>query len=144
QSRRGFDQLQAHWGAGELSPVLLVFQTTDGSSAISSTRMEDLASYMLRIQADPSVQRVESVVSLDPRLSPEQYGMTSAGPTHIADGYGALAAQATVRQDTLLATVTSRYGQTDDRSKALVRAIRATPPPDGFRLLVGGGTAGVI
>jgi RND superfamily putative drug exporter len=144
QSRRGFDLLKEHWGAGELSPVLLVFQTTDGSNAISSTRMEDLASYMLRIQSDPSVQRVESVVSLDPRLSPEQYGVIYADPNHIADGYGALAAQATVRQDTLLATVTSRYGQTDDRSKALVRAIRATPPPDGFRLVVGGGTAGVI
>src|SRR5919204_3098741 len=32
QSRRGFDLLRAHWGEGELSPLLLVFQTTDGSS----------------------------------------------------------------------------------------------------------------
>ena len=43
-----------------------------------------------------------------------------------------------------MANVTSRFGQTDKRSKDLVRAIRATPPPAGFRLLVGGGTAGVI
>ena len=37
QSRRGFDQLQAHWGAGELSPVLLVLQTVDGTSPVTRT-----------------------------------------------------------------------------------------------------------
>jgi RND superfamily putative drug exporter len=49
-----------------------------------------------------------------------------------------------VRQDVFVAQVTSRFGQTDDRSKDLVRAIRATPMPAGLRLLVGGGTAGVL
>jgi RND superfamily putative drug exporter len=106
--------------------------------------VQDLANYMRRVQVDPSVQRVESVVSIDPRITPQQYALTLANPNHISDGYVQLAAQASVRQDTLLATATSRYGQTDDRSKELVRAIRATPPPPGFRLLVGGGTAGVI
>jgi RND superfamily putative drug exporter len=144
QSRRGFDLLQAHWGAGELSPVLLVFQTTDGSSPLRPDHVQDLANYMRRVQADASVQRVESVVSIDPRITPQQYALMFADPNHISDGYVQLAAQATVRQDTLLASATSRYGQTDDRSKELVRAIRATPPPPGFRLLVGGGTAGVI
>jgi RND superfamily putative drug exporter len=144
QSRRGFDLLQQHWGAGELAPVLLVFQTTDGSSPITGERMQDLASFMRRVQADPAVQRAEGVVDLDPRISPQQYGLIYADPGHIADGYAQVAAQASVRQDTVLMTVISRFGQTDDRSKALVRAIRATPPPAGFRLLVGGGTAGVI
>jgi putative drug exporter of the RND superfamily len=144
QSRHGFDLLQAHWGAGELSPVLLVFETTDGSNPISGDRMRDLAMFMRRVEADASVQRTEGVVSLDPRITPEQYALIYANPDRIGDGYAALAAQATVRQDTLLVTVVSRFGQTDDRSKALVRAIRATPPPGGFRLLVGGGTAGVI
>ena len=98
---------------------------------------------MRRVQADPRVQRVESIVSLDPRLTPDQYAlMFAAGQS--GDAYGYLAAAASVRQDILLASVTSRYGQTDDQSNDLVRAIRATPPPPGFRLLVGGGTAGVI
>ncbi|MBV9582214.1 MAG: MMPL family transporter, partial [Chloroflexi bacterium] len=74
QSRRGFDLLQAHWGAGELSPVLLVFQTTDGSSPLRADHIQALADFMRRVQADPSVQRVTSVVSVDPRITPEQYG----------------------------------------------------------------------
>ncbi len=144
QSRRGYDLLQAHWGAGELSPVLLVFQTVDGSSPLQPAHIQDLADFMRRVEADSAVERVESVVSLDSRITPEQYALIFADPNHISDGYAELAARATVRQDTLLASATSRFGQTDDRSKALVRAIRATPPPTGFRLLVGGGTAGVI
>ncbi len=144
QSRHGFDLLQAHWGDGELSPLLLVFQTSDGSSPMQADHIAALAQFMRRVQAHPSVVRVASVVTLDPRITPDQYQLMYADPNRIADAYGYLATQATVRQDILLAEVTSRFGQTDARSKDLVRAIRATPPPDGFRILVGGGTAGVI
>ena len=144
QSRRGFDLLRAHWGDGELSPLLLVFQTTDGSSPLTSDHVTALATFMRRVQADERVQRVESAVSLDPRITPEQYAVIYADPGRIGDAYGRLTAEATVRQDVLLATVTGHFGQTDNRAKDLVRSIRATPPPAGFRLLVGGGTAGVI
>jgi RND superfamily putative drug exporter len=144
QSRRGFDLLRTHWGDGELSPVLLVFQTTDGSSPLQADHIAGLADFIRRVQADPDVARVESVVSLDPRITPEQYALIYADPNRIPDAYGQAAARATVRQDTLVANVTSRFGQTDKRAKDLVRAIRATPPPAGLRLLVGGGTAGVI
>src|ERR1051326_4295204 len=102
QSRRGFDLLQAHWGAGELSPVLLVFQTSDGTSPMTPDRMQSLAEYVRRIEADPSVQRTEGVVSLDPRITPQQYGLIYADPSHISDAYAQIGAQATVRQDTLL------------------------------------------
>jgi putative drug exporter of the RND superfamily len=146
QSRRGYDLLRAHWGAGELAPLLLVFQTADGSSPLQpgTGRVQALATFMRRVAADPSVARVSSVVSLDPRISPEQYALVYADPNHIEDAYAQIAMQASVRQDTLVAQVTSRFGQTDDRSKELVRTIRATPPPPGFKMLVGGGTAGVI
>jgi RND superfamily putative drug exporter len=62
----------------------------------------------------------------------------------MVDAYARGAVLTSVRGGTTVARVTTRLGQTDDRSKALVRTIRATPPPDGFTLLVGGGTAGVI
>ena len=144
QSRRGFDLLQTHWGPGELSPVLLVFQTVDGSSPLRPDRVQALAQYMRRVETDARVQRTESIVTLDPRITPEQYALIYGDPAHITDLYAKIVSDATVRQDTVLANVTSRYGQTDNRAKDMVRAIRVTPLPNGFRLLVGGGTAGVI
>ena len=144
QSRRGFDLLRTHWGDGELAPLLLVFQTTDGTSPLQAEHVQGLADFMRRVQADPAVARVQSIVNLDPRITPEQYALIYADPNRIADAYGQLAARATVRQDTVVANLTSRFGQTDKRSKDLVRAIRAVPPPAGFSLLVGGGSAGVV
>jgi RND superfamily putative drug exporter len=144
QSRRGFDTLRAHWGEGELSPLILVFQTTDGSSPLAPQHVPGLVEFMNRVQAHPAVLRASSPVSLDPRITPEQYQGLYADSRNIRDVYARIAAQAAVHQDVLVAEVTSRYGQTDDRSKELVRAIRATSPPGGLRLLVGGGTAGVI
>src|SRR5436189_3937841 len=62
----------------------------------------------------------------------------------MVDAYARAAVLASVRGGATVARVTTRFGQTGNRAKELVRAIRATPPPDGFTLLVGGGTAGVI
>jgi putative drug exporter of the RND superfamily len=144
QSRRGFDLLRAHWGDGELSPIFVVFQTADGGSPLAPERIGGLVEFMVRVEADPAVTRVASPVTLDSRLTVDQYRLLYADPRHIADVYARIATATAVRQDILVASVTSRFGQTDDRSKALVRAIRATPPPDGLRVLVGGGTAGVL
>src|SRR5205085_4176946 len=58
QSRRGFDLLQAHWGDGELSPLLVVFQTIDGASPLQADRVGALAEFMRRVQAHSSVVRV--------------------------------------------------------------------------------------
>jgi putative drug exporter of the RND superfamily len=144
QSRRGFDLLSAHWGSGELAPLLLVFQTTDGTSPVQPERAQALAAFMRRVEAHPDVARARSIVSLDSRITPAQYALIYAAPDRIGDTYAQVVAEASARQDVVLAEVTSRFGQTDDRTKELVRSIRATPPPPGFRLLVGGGTAGVI
>jgi RND superfamily putative drug exporter len=144
QSRRGFELLRQHWGDGELSPVILVFAAQDGGYPLRPDLTPGLVEFMRRVEADPAVSRVSSPVSLDPRLTPEQYQLLYADPEHIADAYARVAVESAVRQDVVLGLVTSRYGQTDTRSKALVRAIRATPPPPGFKLLVGGGTAGVL
>jgi putative drug exporter of the RND superfamily len=144
QSRRGFDLLRVHWGDGELSPLLLVFQSTDGASPLQPIRIRALAEFMRRVQAHPSASQTLSIVTLDERITPQQYALMYSDPERIGDVYARAAVNASVRRDVVLAEVTSRFGQTDERSKELVRAIRATPPPPGFRLLVGGGTAGVI
>ncbi|HEX2186847.1 MAG TPA: MMPL family transporter, partial [Chloroflexota bacterium] len=146
QSRQGFDLLREHWGAGEVAPLLLVFQTTDGGSPLRPDHVVGLHEFLRRVQADPRVERVESIVTLDSRLTPAQYRLLygAGDPARGGDGLAGALAQATVRADTVVARVTVRFGQTDERSKDLVRSIRATPLPPGFTLLVGGVTAGLV
>ncbi|HEU5348866.1 MAG TPA: MMPL family transporter, partial [Ktedonobacterales bacterium] len=103
-----------------------------------------LDSYVRRLQADPRVAEVSSIVSLDPRLTLAQYELMYSNPASIADPYISQSLQYLAGRDITLVQVVSRYGFLDTRSEDLVQAIRNTPPPDGLHVLVDGGTAGVI
>ncbi|MDP8923562.1 MAG: MMPL family transporter, partial [Chloroflexota bacterium] len=87
---------------------------------------------------------VDSIMSLDSRLTLDQHLLIFADPTRIADSYARGLAAETTRERFTLVRVVSKYGQTDDRSKDLVRAIRNTPIGGGLASSVAGGTAGVI
>ncbi len=142
ESRRAFELLQARFGEGALTPILVVLR--GDAPPLRQENLGPLLDYVRRIEADPRVQRVDSAVSIDPRLTLEQYELLYRNPQQPGDAYARAAVEQTVRDTTLVLQVVSRYGQVDNRSKELVHQIRATPPPPGMRVQVGGGTAGVI
>lgn len=141
-SRRGFDLLQQKFGAGELAPVLVVLQG-DGPM-LGPERVGQLYDFAQRIALDPQVERVDSPVNLDARLTRAQYQLLYARADRMSDPYAEAAAQQFVRQGVMLVRVVSRDGQTSAASKALVARIREMTPPPGLHMLVTGGTAGVI
>lgn len=148
QSRRGFDLLQTRFGQGEQAPILIDVVAPD--SIFSPASIDALIEYVAEIQRDPRVERVESLVTLDPRITPEQYRLIyapaarSGDPATIVEPFARSVALQSSRRDFTLLRVTSRYGQTAPESKALVRRIRSLPIGAGLRTLVGGGTASVI
>ncbi|HEX6776734.1 MAG TPA: MMPL family transporter [Ktedonobacterales bacterium] len=141
-SRQAFDLLQNRFDSNETTPILLAVQTR--GSVLEPANLEQLYAYVRQIQADPRVKRVDSIVSLDPRITLDQYEAMYSHPDLVGDPYikGALATL--VGGDTTLVQVVSNYGMLDARSQALVQAIRNTAPPGGIHVLVDGGTAGVI
>jgi RND superfamily putative drug exporter len=142
QSRRGFDQLRAAFGEGEVAPVLIAISAPD--SIFTRERLVALADFVDRIEADPRVTRVDSIMSLDPRLSREQHLFLYTDPTNIRDTFARAVADELARDRFTLVRVAIKHGQTADESKDLVRAIRETPIGGGLAMLVDGGTAGVI
>jgi len=142
QSRQGFDQLRAAFGEGEISPILVSVTAPD--SIYAPERLAALDDFVARIRADARVERVDSIVSLDPRLTPEQHRLIFADPQHIADVYARVLASETTRERFTLVRVVSRGGQTSDLSKSLVKAIRNTPIGGDLSFRVAGGTAGVV
>jgi len=142
QSRRGFDQLRAAFGEGEIAPILIAVTAPDSITA--PERLVALDELVARIRADARVERVDSIVSLDPRLTLDQHLLIFADPTKIADPYARALAAETTRERFTLVRVVSRGSQTADLSKSLVKAIRNTPIGGGLSFTVGGGTAGVV
>jgi RND superfamily putative drug exporter len=142
QSRQGFDQLRAAYGEGEISPILIAVSAPD--SIYAPERLAVLNAFVARIVNDSRVERVDSIVSLDPRLTFEQHELIYADPNRIADPYARALAADTTRDRFTLVRVVSKGSQTSDLSKSLVKAIRNTPIGGDLSFKVGGGTAGVI
>lgn len=142
QSRQGFDRLRAAFGEGEISPILIAVTAPD--SIYAPERLAALNEFVSRIRADARVERVDSIVSLDPRLTFEQHQLIFADPSRIADPYARALAADTTRDRFTLIRVVSKGSQTSDLSKSLVKAIRNTPTGGDLSVRVAGGTAGVI
>src|SRR6266705_724227 len=141
-SRAAFDLLARRFNDRETTPVLIAVQTK--GDVLSADNIRKLYAYVQRIQADPRVARVDSIVSADPRFTLDQYELLYTHPQLIADPYLSAVVQTTVAGNTLEMLVISKYGMLDSRSQALVQAIRNTNPGGGISILADGGTAGGI
>jgi RND superfamily putative drug exporter len=142
KSRAAFDLLNTQFDQSETTPIVVAVETT--GSPLAPGNVVALDQFVNRIQSDPRVARVTSIVSLDPRLTLQQYEVLYSDPKAIADPYISRSLGALVGDRITLVQVYSKYGMLDQRSEALVQAIRAAQPPDGMRVLVDGGTAGII
>ena len=144
-SREAFDRLGEEFGPGPFAPIVLAIRT-DGS-ATEPGNLAALVQYSRRLAADPRIERVDSLVDVDPRLSLDQYGLlyNAGGPP--PDRYVAEALAATTRGDLTAFTLTTPFAPNDDAGRQLVRDLRAAggalAPPSGMTVLVGGGAADV-
>jgi RND superfamily putative drug exporter len=141
-SRESYDLLATRFNLRETTPILLAVQTR--GNVMTSENIRNLYYYIKRIEADPRVERVDSIVSADPRLTLDQYELLYTHPELIADPYLSVLAKSWVSGNTMMVQVVSKYNMDDPRSQALVLTIRNTPPGNGITALVDGGTAGDI
>jgi RND superfamily putative drug exporter len=138
-SRQAFDVLNAEFPTGESTPILLAL--TMSGDALTPANLTTLFAFTHAIAADPRVARVESVTTIDPRLTLAQYQLMYADPKRVPDYFAAATAAATVKGNIVLAQVFSKYASIDPRSQALVLAIRRMSPGPGATMLVDGESA---
>ncbi|GER86652.1 transporter [Dictyobacter vulcani] len=141
-SRAAYDLLVQRFNQRETTPILMAVQTK--GNALTPDNIKNLYYYVKRIEADPRVERVDSIVSADPRFTLSQYQLLYTHPDLIADPYLGAFLKSSVSGNTLLVQVVSKYGMVDPNSQTLVQTIRNTNPGNGISVLVDGGTAGNI
>ena len=139
-SRAAFDLLKQRFNYADSNPILLAVQMQ--GNVLTSGNILKLYDYVQRIEADPRVARVDSIVSADPRITLAQYEAYYAHPQLIADPYLAALLQSSVSGNTTMVQVISKYDPNDTRSIQLVQTIRNTQPGGGMSVLVDGTTAG--
>ena len=140
-SREAYDLLLAKFDEGELASLLLAVHT-DGSplTPASLTALYDLTR---RLEADPRVARVDSIVTVDPRITLEQYELIYGSPGQAGDGFAKPLVATLVRGDYTVVTVVPREPATSSATRSLIRDLRATKVP-GLTFLVGGAPAGLL
>ena len=143
KSREAYNILTTRFDGPAQTPIVIAVQTPNGSP-LAKDNLIALDRYVYTLASDPRVQRVDSLVSLDPRLTLDQYLLLYSDPQSIGDPYIAQSLGALAGDHVSLVRVVSKYPMLDARTEALVTAIRGTPPPAGLTTLVDGGTAGII
>lgn len=138
-SRAAYDLLTQRFNQRETVPILLAVQTE--GDILTEENISPLYAYVKRLEADPRVERVDSIVSADRRLTLEQYLLLATQPELAADPYLSVLLQSTVAGDTMMVQVISKYGMLDQQSRELVQTIRNTDPGHGITVLVDGGAA---
>ncbi len=158
-SRQALDALTDAFGEGSFSPMTAAVRT-DGP-VTSAANIKLLYDWVQALQADPRVARVDSIVSIDPRLTLTQYQLLySSSSTDGAtppDRYAAQILSFTTAGDLTTVSITPTNGPNRPESRALVGELRAahpgtigagTPsaitPPVGLNALIGGGAAEIV
>ncbi|MGO8947640.1 MAG: MMPL family transporter [Ktedonobacterales bacterium] len=141
-SRQAYDLLEQRFDQSASAPIIIAVETK--GSPLSSANLVLLDRYVRTLQADPRVEGVMSIVSLDPRLSLQQYQLMYSQPQNIADPYIKQSLATYAGDQITMVQVTSKYPMLDTRTEALVEAIRGTAPPPTMHVLVDGSTAGII
>jgi RND superfamily putative drug exporter len=146
-SRAAFDRLAESFGPGPFAPIVLAIRTR--GSALEPANLEALYDYSRRLDADPRIERVDSLVDVDPRLTLQQYqllyGLGSRPPDRVVAAV--LAATTSPQGDLTAVTIFTPYGPNEAIARDLVGDLRSAAgplaPPAGMEVLVGGGAADV-
>jgi len=140
ESRQGEELLEEQFPSGGTNPVVVVLDYKD-ESPLTPEHVDETYE-MSRWLADlPNVERVESVVDLDPSITREQYGQILTGPQEqLPAEMGEALERSTGEHITVLtAYAPSRAGT--DEARDLVSTIREDHPEVEGEVMVSGQTA---
>jgi putative drug exporter of the RND superfamily len=104
-SRDAFDRLTEAFGPGPFAPIVLAIRT-DGP-ATEADNLALLYDYSRRLAADPRIERVDSLVDVDPRLRLDQYQLLYRPGQQPPDRYVATVLATTTRGNLTSFTITT-------------------------------------
>ena len=145
EARRGWQMAAEEFGPGELAPIVLI--ATSETSVLSPENVGAVYDFARRLEEDPRVVRVDSIVSLDSTLSRQHYQRLyeSPAPGQLGGPEVATALDELVSdsRDTNMIRVISAYHPVSDETKALVEEIRRDKPGGDLETFLTGVTPDV-
>jgi len=141
ESRQGFEVLRREFGDGEISPIVVALRSQGGIT--SEDNLAALWDFTRHFAADERVTRIDSLVTLDPRLSLAQYDLLY-NTGQMSDPFVAAARQQFAGPDATVVLMYTRGLPTDDANINLLHEIRDWQMGGNMQMLVDGGTAEIV
>ncbi len=126
----------------EATPVQLLVETP--GDALAPEIVGSLFDYVAAIQDVPGVQRVDSIVTIEPSLGRKEYQkLYSQPPVQLDPSLASFVDRFTEGEVTLVSVVLSSHAMSDEALDA-TEAIRGIEPPGDLAVLAGGQSAGFL
>lgn len=142
ESRQGFDELVSSFGPGEISPILVVFQSE--TSMFDRDATDAAWNLVQQLSADERVARMEGYGAFDSSVTSDQaFTLTRIQRAASDNGIGTRFKQFASQQTALLLVYPKGYPN-DQESKDLLNLIRSYEPGGNVSIIVDGGTAEIV
>ncbi len=140
ESRRGQGLLAREFPQLEPNSIVVVLRYPD-RSGLTPARVDELYALSRWLARLPDVARVDSVVDLDPRITPEQYRQMAAAPREMLPPPLREAFERMVGPRVTMLVAQTPLAVDSQEARALVKTIRREHPPVAAEVLVTGRTA---
>ncbi len=140
ESRRGFEMLREQFPGGDRNQIPVVVRYPDGSP-LTPERVGELYDLSRFLDQQPDIERVESVVDLQPGISREQYAQILSRPADQLPAELQAGLKQSVGERIAVLTAYTPLGVGTDEARELVRTIRNSHPAVAGEVLVTGQTA---
>ncbi len=141
-SRQGFDILVNEYGAGEISPFLIVVRSP--TSIFAEENLAALYDLSRLLAADPRVRLVQGPVPYTAGLGPEQVTALVTARRRLEEAGIDTELSRFANERAAVIVAYSRFLPNDDENKALLDEIRGRAVGGDLELLVDGGTAEIV
>ena len=140
-SRQAYDLLRREFGEGSVAPLFLAIEFP--RSALHSQSIAEMHALARSLEYDERVARVDGIVSIDPRITLEEYQLLYSDEARIPDPYAAAYALTFTNGNVAIISVEPRSASSSEEARDLVYAIREYRDAANLDALVGGGAAGL-
>ncbi len=139
EARQAFELLENEYGAGQLAQLFLVLEFEDGP--FSDDALESQLQLVRALEADPRVASTSGIVSIDPRITLDQYRLLYGDGPAASDPIARATALASTSGDLALIGITPSVAGNSAAGRDLVYAIRDRVAGLGLDGQLGGGAA---
>jgi RND superfamily putative drug exporter len=143
ESRQVFDTFKEKFNESELTPILVVIESTK-DRILSPKNIDKIYNFAQIIEKDARVEKIESIVTIEPEFNKQQYKQLYSLPPNQMDPQLTKFLKDTTRKYLTVMTVISQYPSNSDKTYDLVKKIRHTDPGVGLKVQVTGSSASII